>query len=384
MKLMGYRRKDGGVGFRNHVVVISSVSCANAVVDAIGRVLPDIKTITHAEGCGRGPVDMTLTYRTMLGLCTHPNVAAVLVVGLGCEFIPAPGLAQNIAEQKKRVEHIVMQEVGGSAQAIQKGIEIAGELLKYAGSLKREECGWDEFILGLECGGSDALSGITANPLAGSVSDRVVGQGGTAMISETTEMIGTAHILARRSATLAIAEQIEDLIARQNKKVHDTLGDMAHMVISPGNVEGGLSNIVEKSLGCIVKGGTTPLNEVLEYACRPTKKGFVIMDSPGSDIFSITGMSAGGTHAIIFTTGRGSCTGFPTVPVIKIASNTSLYERMTGDMDYNAARVLEEISMEEATDEVFRLLGEVLCGEPTRAEINRQDILSIMTLTEPF
>jgi len=197
-------------------------------------------------------------------------------------------------------------------------------------------------------------------------------------------MIGTSHILARRSRTSQIAEQIENLIAQQNRKVHDSLGDMAHMVISPGNVEGGLSNIVEKSLGCIVKGGTTPLNEVVEYAGRPTEKGFVIMDTPGSDIFSITGMSAGGAHAILFTTGRGSCTGFPTVPVIKIASNTSLYERMTGDMDYNAARILEEVSMEEARDEVVQFLAQVLCGEPTRAEVNQQDILSIMTLTEPF
>ena len=384
MKLMGYRREDGRIGFRNHVVVISSVSCANAVVDAIGRALPDVKIITHAEGCGRGPVDVTITYRTMLGLCTHPNVAAVLVVGLGCEFITAPVLAQNIAEQNKRVEYVVMQDVGGSAQATKKGIEIAGDLLRYAGSLQREECGWDEIILGFECGGSDALSGITANPLVGSVSDWVVGQGGTAMISETTEMIGTAHILTRRSRTPQIAEQIETLITQQNRKVHESLGDMAHMVISPGNVEGGLSNIVEKSLGCIVKGGTTPLNEVVEYACRSTQKGFIIMDTPGSDIFSITGMSAGGTHAIFFTTGRGSCTGFPTVPVIKVASNTTLYEKMTGDMDYNAARILEDISMEEATDEMVQLLTQVLCGEPTRAEVNRQDILSIMTLTEPF
>lgn len=384
MKLTGYRREDGHVGFRNHVVVISSVSCANGVVDAIGRALPEVKTITHAEGCGRGPADISLTYRTMLGLCTNPNVAAVLVVGLGCEFITAMGFAQNIAEQKKRVDHIVIQDVGGSANATKKGVEIAGDFLKYGSSLKREECGWDEVILGLECGGSDALSGITANPLVGSVSDWLVERGGTALLSETTEMIGTAHILARRSKTPEIAEQIENLIARQSQKVHECLGDMAHMVISPGNVEGGLSNIVEKSLGCIVKGGTTPLNEVLEYACRPTKKGLVIMDTPGSDIFSVTGMSAGGAHAVLFTTGRGSCAGFPTVPVIKIASNTTLYEKMTGDMDYNAAKILEEISMEEATDEMVRMLAGVLCGEPTKAEINRQDILSIMTLTEPF
>jgi len=384
MKLMGYRREDGRIGFRNQVVVISSVSCANAVVNAIGRALPDIKTITHAEGCGRGPVDMALTYRVMLGLCTHPNVAAVLVVGLGCEFIPAPAFAGNISEQKKRVEHIVIQELGGSEAATKKGIAIAKDFLRYADSLRRQECGWSEFILGLECGGSDALSGVTANPLVGNVADWVVGQGGTAMISETTEMIGTAHILARRSATPQIAEQIQNLVARQNKKVHDGLGDMAHLVISPGNIEGGLSNIVEKSLGCIVKGGTTPLNEVIEYAQRPTKKGFVIMDTPGSDIFSMTGKIAGGVHVLLFTTGRGSCTGSPIIPVIKVASNNTLFGRMPGDMDFNAARILEEITMREATDELVQLLVRVAGGEMSRAEVNRQDILSIMTLTEPF
>jgi altronate dehydratase large subunit len=384
MKLMGYRRQDGRVGFRNHVMVISSVSCANGVVNAIGRALPEVKTVTHAEGCGRGPVDIALTYRTMLGLCTHPNVAAVLVVGLGCEFIPAPGLAANANELKGRAEHIVIQDVGGSEEATKRGIAAAQDMLRYADSLKRKECGWDEFILGLECGGSDALSGVTANPLVGSVSDWVVERGGTAMISETTEMIGTEHILSRRAATPQIAEQITALVTHQNEKVHESLGDMAHMVISPGNVEGGLSNIVEKSLGCIVKGGTTALNEVLHYGERPTKKGFVIMDTPGSDIFSLTGMAAGGAQVFLFTTGRGSCAGFPIVPVIKVASNTGLFERMRGDMDFNAARVLEEVSMDHATDELVGLLARVAGGEQPRAEANKQDILSIMTLTGPF
>jgi altronate dehydratase large subunit len=384
MGFSGYRREDGRAGVRNHVVVISSVSCANGVTNAIGRALPAVKTITHAEGCGRGPLDMGITYRTMVGLCTNPNVAGVLVVGLGCEFIPAGGLARDIGAQNKPVEHIVIQDEGGSGPATTKGIEIAGKLLKHAGTLKRVECGWEELTLGLECGGSDALSGVTANPLVGGVADWLVGQGGTAILSETTEMIGAEHILARRAATPEIARQITELVQNQNRRVHEVLGDLAHMVISPGNIEGGLSNITEKSLGCIVKGGTTPLNEVMEYAQRPTKKGFVIMDTPGSDIFSITAMAAGGAQIILFTTGRGSCVGFPTVPVVKVASNRRLYEMMTGDMDVNSSRILEETTLEEATAEFVDLLKRVADGEATKAEANGQDVLSIMTLTGPF
>ena len=381
---MGFRRPDGRVGVRNHVVVMSSVACANGVVNDIGRALPEVKTITHTEGCGRGPADIAISWRTLTGLGKNPNVAALLVVGLGCEFIPAPGLAADVVQTKKPVAHLVIQERGGSRKTTEAGIEIARKFLDEVFALKREPCDWADLVLATNCGGSDALSGVTANPLVGALSDWLVEKGGTTMLSETTEMIGTEHILRRRAETTEIGDQVYDLIKSQRKQTEDILGPLAHMVISPGNIEGGLSNIMEKSMGCIIKAGSTPLREITEYAVSPTKKGFVIMDTPGSDVFSITGMAAGGAQVMVFTTGRGTPVGFPIMPLIKVASNGEVFRNMEDDMDVNAGRLLEGVTMKEATDDIVRLLERVVNGEPTKAEINRQDVLSINTVSPPF
>jgi altronate dehydratase large subunit len=384
MDFMGYRRPNGSVGIRNHVVVMSSVACANGVVSAIGRQLPAVKTITHTEGCGRGPADITISWRTLTGLGKNPNVAALLVVGLGCEFIPAAGLAADVAGTGKPVEALVIQEKGGSRKTTEAGVSIAKQMLADADRQKREACDWSDVILATNCGGSDALSGVTANPLVGSVSDWLVSRGGTTMLSETTEMIGTEHVLSRRADTPEVGRQIYDLIMKQRKQAQDILGPLAHMVISPGNIEGGLSNIMEKSMGCIIKAGTTPLKEVSEYAVGPTRKGFVIMDTPGSDIFSVTGMAAGGAQVMIFTTGRGTPVGFPIMPLIKVASSSELYNTMEDDMDVNAGRLLEGTGIQEATEDFVDLLTRVAGGQETKAEINRQDILSINTVSPPF
>jgi altronate dehydratase large subunit len=384
MGFLGYRRPNGSVGVRNHVVVMSSVACANGVVAAIGRALPSVKTITHTEGCGRGPADIAISWRTLTGLGKNPNAAAVLVVGLGCEFIPAAGLAADIAQTKKPVEFLVIQQEGGSRKTTEAGIRIARQMLADAEGLRREECDWGELILATNCGGSDALSGVTANPLVGSVSDWLVARGGTTMLAETTEMIGTEQVLSRRAENPEISKQIYDLILKQRRQTEETLGPLAHMVISPGNIEGGLSNIMEKSMGCIIKAGTTPLREVSDYAVGPTKKGFVIMDTPGSDVFSITGMAAGGAQIMIFTTGRGTPVGFPIMPLIKVASNSELYKNMEDDMDVNAGKLLEGVGMQEATEDFIRLFERVVNGQETKAEINLQDILSINTISPPF
>jgi altronate dehydratase large subunit len=384
MGFMGYRRPDGRVGIRNHVVVMSSVACANGVVNAIGRALPAVKTITHTEGCGRGPADIAISWRTLSGLGKNPNVAALLVVGLGCEFIPAQGLAADVAGTKKPVEALVIQQMGGSKKTTEAGIEIARRMLAAADRQKREACDWGELILATNCGGSDALSGVTANPLVGSISDWLVARGGTTMLAETTEMIGTEHVLSRRAETTEVGKQIYDLIKKQRKQTEDILGPLAHMVISPGNIEGGLSNIREKSMGCIIKAGTTPLREVSDYAVGPTKKGFVIMDTPGSDVFSITGMAAGGAQVMIFTTGRGTPIGFPIMPLIKVASNSELFTSMEDDMDVNAGRLLETTDMGEASADFIELFTRVASGQQTKAEINKQDVLSISTVSPPF
>jgi altronate dehydratase large subunit len=384
MGFMGYKRPDGKCGVRNHVMVLSSVSCANGVVNAIGREVPEVKAITHPEGCGRGIADVEITTRTVAGLCKNPNVAAVLIIGLGCEFMKAPQVADQIEGSGKAVESLVIQEQGGTKKTTAKGVEIARSMLARADSLEREECGWDKLVLGLECGGSDALSGVTANPLVGVAADWLVEQGGTVILSETTEMIGTEDILSRRAAAPEIGEKVYGLIKDHRKFVKDALGPFASMVISPGNVEGGLSNITEKSLGCIIKGGTSPVTEVIDYGAEPSARGLVIMDTPGSDVFSLTGMAAGGAQIMVFTTGRGSPVGFPIVPVVKIASNSEMFRVMEDDMDVNAGRLLEGVNIRDAGDDLVGLIKRVAEGEQPKAEANQQDCLSIHTVGPAF
>lgn len=384
MGFMGYPRPDGSCGVRNHVVVMSSVACANGVTAAIGRALPGVKAISHTEGCGRGIKDIALTKRTLLGLLKNPNVAGALVVGLGCEFIKAPDLARELEGSGKPVKFLVIQEEGGSRKTTAAGIEIARSLLAEAEKQVREECGLDRLLLGLECGGSDALSGVTANPAVGAAADLLVQAGGTVILSETTELIGTEQALSRRARSPELGEKLVELIAAQRKQTEELLGPLAGLVISPGNIEGGLTNIVEKSLGCVIKGGTGPVNEVIDYGAAPSQKGLVIMDTPGSDIFSLTGMAAGGANLMVFTTGRGTPAGFPIVPVIKVASNSELYERMKDDMDLDAGRALAGIGLPELGRELFELMIRTASGELTRAEENLQEVLSIHTVGPAF
>ena len=384
MGFLGYKRPDGKCGVRNHVMVLASVSCANGVVNAIGRELPEVKAVTHPEGCGRGIADVEITGRTVAGLCNNPNVASILIVGLGCEFMKAPQLAEQVQGSGKRVETLVIQEQGGTRKTTAKGIEIARNMMAEAGSVERQECGWDKLVLGLECGGSDALSGVTANPLVGVAADWLVAQGGTVILSETTEMIGTEEVLKKRAATPEVGDKLYGMIKNHTAFVKEALGPFASMVISPGNMEGGLTNITEKSLGCIIKGGTTPVVEVVDYGVAPSAGGLVLMDTPGSDIFSLTGMAAGGAQILLFTTGRGSPVGFPIAPVVKIASNSELFNMMEDDMDLNAGRLLEGVSIADAGDELVDLIKRVAEGEQPKAEINLQDCLSIHTVGPAF
>jgi altronate dehydratase large subunit len=349
---------------------MSSVACANGVVEAIGRALPEVVTVTHGYGCGTGPQDLSVSYRALTGLMNNPNVGAALVIGLGCEALGTPLIMQSV--QDKPAECLVIQESGGSAATTNKGIEIAEKFIKTINKQKRMPTPVSELIVGLECGGSDAFSGVTANPAVGAAADRFVAEGATVILAETTEMIGTAHILKRRGATPEVSEQVEHLVNEHEKLVRDSLGDMAGMVIAPGNIEGGLSSITEKSLGCIMKGGTTPIQEVLDYAERPSKRGLVIMDTPGYDIDSMAGLGAAGAQIILFTTGRGSTAGFPAVPVVKISSNSRIYYNMPGDMDVNAGTIIDDDkTIEEVGREILDLSIEVANGKQTCAEINK-------------
>jgi altronate dehydratase large subunit len=369
---LGYARPDGSVGIRNHVAVIPSVACANGVVAAIARALPGVVPLYHGHGCGRA-VEIPLHTRALVNLGRHPNCAAVLVVGLGCEVLGAEGIARAIAETGKPVDCFNIQECGGSQRSAAKGIEIAGAMLRAAARCERRPFPFSRLILGLECGGSDAFSGITANPAVGLASDWLVDRGGAVLLTEDTEMIGTGPVLARRAKTPAVAGEIEAMIADAERLTHDLLGPLAPYVIAPGNMDGGMSSIREKSLGCIVKAGSRTITQVTGYAEVPAEKGVVLMRGPGYDTESIAGVAAAGAQLILFTTGRGNPIGFPTVPVVKVASTAKLYRAMEDDMDVNAGEILEGKSLAAVGDEIVALIREVADGRKTKAEINRQD-----------
>ncbi len=373
----GWRRPDGRIGIRNHCLVLATVVCAAGVVREVGRRLPEVVAVEHPHGCGRGGPDIGLQLKTLAGLVQNPNIGGAILVGLGCEPVSVGLLSAVIGETGRPLKGIVIQEAGGSGKTADAVETMAREMLDELAAMPRATGAATDLTLALECGGSDTFSGMTVNPAVGNAVDRLVAMGGSAILSETTEMIGALGPLLRRAANDEIAAQLKKMVDDQEVVTRRILGDFADRALAPGNVESGLSTIAEKSLGCIAKGGSTSINEVLEYAQRPTKQGLVVMDTPGYDAESMTGMAAAGAQAIAFTTGRGSPAGFPGVPVIKIASNSEIYERMKGDIDVDAGRVLSGMTLEEVGEEILSLLVRVARGEKTKAEVNRQDVFAI-------
>jgi len=367
-RFLGFRRPNGRVGVRNHVLVLASVHCVNGVVERIGWEVPGVVALPHIYGCSQLGEDLAQTLRVLRGYAAHPNVGAVLLVGLGCETLPTADLVDSLREEGHRVELLLVQEVGGSRAAVRRGKELATQLLGEVGELRREPVSLSELIVAVECGGSDAWSGVTANPVVGAVADAVVAHGGTVIMSEVTEFIGAEHILAARAASPRVAEELLRAVARREGVAKGMGVDLRGAQPSPGNMEGGLTTIEEKSLGAIAKGGTTPVREVVPYGTRPSSRGLVIMDTSGNDLESVTGMVAGGAQVVLFTTGRGTPVGNPIAPVIKISSNTPLYERMRDDLDFDAGPVLRGKPAGEVAEGLAALLFEVIGGQPTRAE----------------
>ena len=385
MHFYGYPRENGTYGVRNNVAVISTVICANGVVDAIGRKVPGVLAMTHDHGCG---ATAEIAVRTLPGIAANPNYAAVLLVGLGCEGAQAPVLAREIAKSGKWVEYLVIQDNGGTSETIRKGAAIARKMLTKARQEKRVLAGLENLTIGLECGGSDAFSGVTANPAVGIASDMLIAQGGTAIIAEITEMVGTTHILKKRAATPEVARKVEAYVAlgaeADSWRAEPVAEGNTHTV-APGNLAGGLSNIIEKSLGCIAKGGQSPVADCVPYAVKPSTKGLIIMETDGYDIESIAGMVAGGAQIILFTSGRGTPTGFMGIPVIKVISNSLAYNKMPGDIDINAGEILDGVkTVKEVGRDIFDLMLRVAGGEVARAEANRQEQFSLRQEGFPY
>lgn len=371
---LGYERLDGSIGIRNHVAVISSVACANGVVEKICAEVPETLKVIQVNGCGRGGSDLVLHTRTLQNLCKNPNYAAVLIIGLGCELIPADSLYLAAVFAKKPAERLVIQEEGGSEATVRKGIELAKMLVKQASAIQPVLFPFDRLSIGLKCGGSDAFSGLTANPAIGLASDWIVGQGGRSILTEIEELNGTNHILMRRAANEAVAMHIDQVINRTNAEAVELLGDMARLMITTGNVEGGMTTILEKSMGSAIKGGSSQIKQVIDSAEPPTEKGLMLMDSSSYDPEAMTALAAAGCQMILFSTGRGTPLGFPGLPVIKISSNSRLYHNCQGDIDINAGGVLEGIqSVKDVGETLIRFMQEVANGRKTRAEINKQE-----------
>nr|WP_312889248.1 UxaA family hydrolase [Desertibacillus haloalkaliphilus] len=384
-KFLGYRRANGKVGVRNHVLILPTITCATQTAQRITELVQGTVSFIHQHGCAQVGVDYEQTFRTYAGMGKNPNVYGVVVLGLGCETHQARSVAEEIAKTGKPVRTVSIQDHGGTLTAIAEGAQAASELVQEASAQMKEWCDFNELIIGTECGGSDACSGLSANPAVGAVSDMIVEKGGTAILAETTELIGAEHLLANRAKNDKVAKRVYEVIeAMENRSIQMGV-DIRTGNPSPGNIEGGLSSLEEKSLGAANKAGKSTLNELVDYAEEPTEKGLVWMDTPGHDIEQLTGMVAGGAQVVLFTSGRGTPTGSPIAPVIKISTNTPMFERMSENIDLDAGTIID--GKENVQDVGKRILDEislVSSGKLTKAEILKQHDFGIWRIGPTF
>jgi altronate dehydratase large subunit len=368
---LGYRRPDGRVGTRNYVLVVPTVICASVVAERIAAAVdPHGAALPHLAGCGQLGPDRQLTRETLAAYCSHPNVGAVLVVALGCEQIIAQHLADAARAAGKPAEILAIQSEGGTVRTTARGIEIARTLVTALESQQRVPCGLDSLILCVKCGGSDYTSGLAANPALGRVADRLVDAGGTAVLGEIAEIMGAEHLLAARAVSPEPAAQLLRIISRVEAETIALGLDIRGTQPSPGNIRGGLTTIEEKSLGATHKGGErTPLTDVVPYSGRITKRGLTVMDTPGLDVESVTGMVGGGAQVVVFTTGLGTPTGNPVAPVIKITGNAQTAVSMADNLDADVSGILDgRETLETAAERLLAEVLEVSSGKSTAAE----------------
>ena len=369
-EFMGYHRPDGRVGSRNLVGVIPSVTCANDVAQAIVTEVQGTVGYFHHQGCCQLPPDLDRVTETLTSLGQSPNLGAVLIVSLGCEGTDFEKMYKTIKASGKPVRIIGIQELGGVSNAIQKGIDLARELVIEISGQKREPTPIDKVVMAIKCGASDTTSGMASNCVIGYIADKLVDLGATVIFGETTEFIGGEHLLARRAVTPEVGQKIFDIVNAMEARAK-TLGcDMRKGQPTPGNIAGGLSSIEEKTLGAIVKSGTRPIQGVLDYPeLVTTHKGLWIKDTPGREPEILTGMAATGAQFMMFSTGRGAPQGFPSMPVIKVCGNPNTFERMKNDMDINAGLIITgEKTIDQVGEEAFQKLLRVLGGEMTKNE----------------
>lgn len=371
MKFYGYKRPDGKVGVRNHILILPASVCASDTARMVAEQVNGAVSFNNQNGCSQVPSDQQYTMDMMAGYAANPNIYGTIVISLGCENCQMDLVVEEIKKRtNKPMKTLIIQKEGGTIRTVEKAVRYAVEMVQEAGLLQKEAFPVSELIIGTECGGSDPTSGLAANPLVGELSDRLIELGGTSILSETTEFIGAEHILAKRAKNEKVKERIYEIIERYEKSL-EVVGERVRAGNpSPGNKAGGITTLEEKSLGCIHKGGTTIIQDVIDYAKPIEGKGLIIMDTPGNDPSSIAGMIAGGAQIILFTSGRGTPTGNPIAPVIKITGNRITYENMKDNIDVDASHVIYgPESLEKLGEKLLKEVIEVASGKMTKAEI---------------
>lgn len=370
MQFLGYKRADGKVGVRNHVLILPACACASETCRIVASQVKGSVNVIINVGCSDVSANTEMTQRILTGFALNANVYGVVIIGLGCETVGHRELKAKLEKlTTKPIVSFGIQEEGGTVVTAEKAVRAAREMVAKASLEKRVPCDASDLFVAIECGGSDATSGIAANPAVGEMSDRIVDMGGTTMMSETVEFIGAEHVLARRGATPEIHDQIIRICEDYEKHLALAGQDCRAGQPTPGNKAGGLSTLEEKSLGCIKKGGTRPVVEVLAEGAHPTKKGALIMDTPGYDISSVTSMVAGGATIVVFTTGRGTPTGHALAPVLKVTGNAVTARRMADNMDIDVSGIVEgTLTIKDAGEKILGEVLEVASGRVTKAE----------------
>ena len=372
---MGYQRADGSVGTRNYLVILPSVFCANSTVQKIAAQIPGAVPMTHCVGCSQVGLDLELTARTLKAMGCHPNAGAVIVVGLGCERFDPEELYQAVKATGKPVAKFVIQEEGGPTKTVEKAVAVGKKFAAILAQQQRVPCPLSALMVGTKCGGTDATSGLASNPAVGNMVDRLVDAGGSAILSELNELLGTEKFLAKRAVNAQVAQKIYDAVYEIEDVLRGgvdfSLPENRNHLISRGNFAGGVSSVVEKALGGVHKGGTRPIQDVLPYAIPPQKgqHGLFLMDYESQDGEVVTGEIGCGSQLIAFTTGRGHATGHPLVPVLKVTGNYKTYAAMTECFDFDASPIISQgTSIEDEGERLLDLVIQVASGEQTAAE----------------
>jgi len=368
----GYKRPDGRVGIRNYVLVLPTSVCSSDTANIIANQVAGAVSFHNQVGCSQVPVDIKFAFDYEVGFACNPNVYGTVLVSLGCETCQCDQVAEMIqARTNKPLAKVIIQEAGGTLKAVEQGVRIAKNMVADAAMVQKEKFPITELLLSTECGGSDPTSGLASNRAIGALSDRLVDEGAAVILSETTEFIGGEHLLAARAVNKEVGDRVLEIVHNFEAHIRNVGEDVRSGNPTPGNKAGGITTLEEKSLGCIKKGGSRPVQAVYDWAeeVPVSQKGLVIMDTPGNDPSSIVGMVAGGSQICVFSTGRGTALGNPIVPVIKITGNSETFRKMEDNIDVDASGIISGAkTLEEVTDELYDLVLDCCNGRQTKAE----------------